>query len=57
MKPIWCRELLANILCAIIMYGLLSPRHDFAVIQLSGSSKAGGFQRKVERRQGGIKMT
>jgi hypothetical protein len=57
MKPIWSRELLANILRAIIIYRLSSPRHDFAVIQLYGASKADGSQRKVERRKVGIKMT
>jgi len=57
MKPFWSRELLENILCAIIINGLSSLRHDFAVIHLFGASKADGSQRKVERHQRGIKMT
>jgi hypothetical protein len=57
MKPILSTKLLANILCAIIIYGLSSPLHDFAIIQLFGASKANGSQRKLERRQEGIKMT
>jgi len=47
--------LLANILCGIIIYGL-SPRHDFAVIQLFGASKADGSHGKVEIRQADMKM-
>jgi len=57
MEPIWSRELLANILYAIIIYGLSSPRHDFAVIQLFGASKDDGSHGKVEIRQGGMKIT
>ena len=57
MKPIWSSELLENTLYAVIIYGLSSPRHDFAVIQLFGASKVDGSHGKVERRQGGVKMT
>lgn len=57
MKPISSTKLLADILCAIIIYGLSSPLHDFDVIQLFGASKANRSQRKLQRRQEDIKMT